>query len=183
MKQPVAEGAFLVGGSLMRGVISPTMRKRSEGQRPEEIRRLRDGAARPAASASAPVMLVVSRDSDLIKLASDSVTPPWIVEQSADHEEGWRAMVRPRVKLVVIDDDGIDETARGWLLGQTRKHAPDAMVVYIASAHNSDVERHVRAHQVQYYTSRPVDRERVHRVLASFANAAYRDGRGSASSH
>jgi hypothetical protein len=75
---------------------------------------------------------------------------------------------------VVIDDAAIDESSRGWLLGQVHRWAPDALVAYIASAHAPAVERRVRSQGVQYYLSRPVDRERTLRVLRSFVVAARR---------
>ncbi|MGH7813731.1 MAG: hypothetical protein ACREQI_06970 [Candidatus Binataceae bacterium] len=154
------------------------MNKPSGEDRPAAIGRLRGGAVRPAPSVHAPIALVISRDDAVMRMAAEAVRAPWTIEQSADSHGEWHRLARPGVKLVIIDDLGIDEAARGWLLGQARKHAPDAMIVYIASAHSPDSERRVRAHRVHYYTSRPIDRGRLQRVIASFANAAFRDGRG-----
>jgi hypothetical protein len=72
---------------------------------------------------------------------------------------------------VVIDDVAIDQPTCVWLLDQVHRLAPDALVAYIASVHTPEVERRVRSRGVQYYLSRPVDRERMLRVLHSFAVA------------
>jgi hypothetical protein len=72
---------------------------------------------------------------------------------------------------VVIDDAAIEEPTRGWLLDQVRRLAPSALVAYIASNHTPEIERRARSLGVQYYISRPVDRDRTIRVLHSFVSA------------
>lgn len=73
---------------------------------------------------------------------------------------------------MVVDDDAIEETNRGWLLGQAQRWAPRALVAHIAANHSFEVERWVRSRRVQYYLSRPVDRELAIRVLRSLAQTA-----------
>jgi hypothetical protein len=82
------------------------------------------------------------------------------------------ALAKPGVKIVIVDDDAIEETMRGRLLNQVQRWVPQALVAYIAAIHNPAIELRARTHHVQYYISRPVDRERTMRVLRCFANSA-----------
>jgi len=54
-----------------------------------------------------------------------------------------------------------------------RKNAPHALVAYIAAVHSLEIERRARTYRVQYYTSKPIDRERTLRVLHSFEHAIH----------
>ncbi|HUO04958.1 MAG TPA: hypothetical protein VMU16_07145 [Candidatus Binataceae bacterium] len=107
-------------------------------------------------------------------MAEEAVPAPWVVERCSDHADSRSILIRPGLKLIVIDDRDIDESTRGWLLDQIHRHARGALIAYIASSHSEEAERSIRAHQVHYYTSRPIDRDRTGRVIASFANASTR---------
>jgi DNA-binding NarL/FixJ family response regulator len=69
--------------------------------------------------------------------------------------------------LVIVDDSALALPDRGWFLEQVRRLAPDARMVYVANHHDEEVERSVRAHGVLHYTSRPIDEDRLARVLAA----------------
>jgi DNA-binding NtrC family response regulator len=116
---------------------------------------------------------VFSRDESVINIIAEGMSDSWIVEKFTDPHEGHEFLLKPHVRIVVIDDEAIEESTRGWLLGQVRKHALHALVAYIAAIHSPETERQARAYSVQYYTSKPMDRERTLRVLHSFEHAVH----------
>jgi hypothetical protein len=112
---------------------------------------------------------VFSQDESIIGLIRDGLTDGWRIDPSLEPNEARPFLQRADIGIVVIDDVAIDQPTCEWLLDQVHRCAPDALVAYIASAHTPEVERRVRSRGVQYYLSRPVDRERMIRVLHSFA--------------
>lgn len=117
-------------------------------------------------------IVVFSRDDSIVKLIGECISDSWVVEKFCDAHEARAVLGRPGVGIVVIDDEAVEEATRGWLLEQVRKRAPHALVVYIAGNHSPDTERRARAYRVQYYTSKPMDRETTRKVLHSFERAA-----------
>jgi DNA-binding NtrC family response regulator len=115
--------------------------------------------------------VVFSQDESIIGLIRDGLTNGWRIEPYSEPDEARIFLQRADIGVVVIDDVAIDQQTCGWLLVQVHRWAPDALIAYIASAHTPEVERRVRSRGVQYYLSRPVDRERTLRVLHSFAVA------------
>ena len=115
--------------------------------------------------------VVFSRDTSIIGLITDGLTEGWRIDACSEPNEARIFLQRANIGVVVIDDVAIDQPTCGWLLDQVHRWAPDALVAYIAWAHTPEVERRVRSRGVQYYLSRPVDRERTLRVLHSFAVA------------
>ncbi len=116
---------------------------------------------------------VFSSDDSVVKIIAEGVSDSWIIEKFTDPHDGHAFLLKPDVKMVVIDDEAIEESMRGWLLEQVRKHALHALVAYIAANHSPETERRARAYSVQYYTSKPMDRERTLRVLHSFEHAVH----------
>jgi hypothetical protein len=129
---------------------------------------------KPVASSGTlnPAIVVFTSDHELVAMAAEAAGKDWIVRHSTDPAQAREVMSRLKARLVVIDDEKIEPEVRGWLLEQIRKHASSALVIYIASEHDLDGERRARAHPVQYYTARPLDGERLQRVLESFVRAA-----------
>ena len=82
-------------------------------------------------------------------------------------ERARRALEEAAPSLVVVDDSVLAPPDRGWFLEQVRHLAPEARVVYVASHHDEEMERNVRAHGVLHYTSPPIDEDRLERVLAA----------------
>jgi len=115
---------------------------------------------------------VFSRDESIVKMIAEGMSD-WIIEKFTDPHEARAFLLKPGVRIVVIDDEAIEESTRGWLLDQVRKRARHALVAYIAAKHSPETERRARAYSVQYYTSKPMDRERTLRVLHSFEHAAH----------
>jgi DNA-binding NtrC family response regulator len=132
---------------------------------------VRNGATRDEVKLPRAVV-VVSSDESLVNFVADNMGESWVVERCADPHLLPAILGRAPVKIVVIDDETIDESTRGWLFDQVRKRSPQALVAYIAANHSPAAERRARAYDVQYYTSKPLDRERTLKVLRSFAGAA-----------
>jgi len=116
---------------------------------------------------------VFSRDESIVRMIAEGMSDSWIMEKFTDPHDGHEFLLKPDVRIVVIDDEAIEESMRAWLLGQVRKHALHALVAYIAAIHSPETERLARAYSVQYYTSKPMDQERTLRVLHSFEQAAH----------
>jgi DNA-binding response OmpR family regulator len=124
-----------------------------------------------------PTLLLFSADRDLTALVKKTVKAPWKIELCEDPAIGREALARPSVRLVIVDDGTVDEEARGWLLDRIRKFVPQALLIYIASAHSEADERRARGYSAQYYTAKPLDPDRTARVIESFVRtAATRDG-------
>lgn len=113
--------------------------------------------------------VIFSQDESVIGLIRDGLTARWRIDQCSEPDEARIFVQKADIGIAVIDDIAIDQPTCGWLLDQVHRWAPDALVAYIASAHTPEIERRVRSRGVQYYLSRPVDRERTIRVLHSFA--------------
>jgi DNA-binding response OmpR family regulator len=119
-----------------------------------------------------PRLLLFSDDQVLADLAGGVVKPPWkLVRQGADGLTGREVFAQPNVRLVVLDDQAVEESDRGWLLAQIRKHFSGASLLYIASLQSDDNEKRARANGAQYYVSRPLALERFGHVLESFLQA------------
>jgi DNA-binding response OmpR family regulator len=120
-----------------------------------------DGWVRPSA-------LVFSGDPAVVDLVRRAVDREFEVDQCDDALVVRSLLTRPGLKLVVVDDEGVDGAAQGWVLAQIRRYAPDTLVAYIASAHDAERELRARSYSVQFYTAKPLDEERTLRVLRSF---------------
>jgi DNA-binding NtrC family response regulator len=116
---------------------------------------------------------VFSRDDSIVELIAEGLSDSWIIEKFSNLEEARAFLRKPGVRIVVIDDEAVEESTRGWLLDQVRKNAPHALVAYIAGVHSLEIERRARTYLVQYYTAKPIDRERTLRVLHSFEHAIH----------
>lgn len=119
-----------------------------------------------------PMAVVFSIDESVERLVAEGMPREWVISRCGNPGEARQALVKPGVKIVVIDDHAMDEMTSGWLLDQVRRWAPRALVAYIAARHGIEVERRARSHNVQYYFSRPIDREHTVKVLKAFAAAA-----------
>lgn len=140
--------------------------------KPFQARRFlsRDGTGAPASVQRSVV--VFSHDDSIIGLVADGLNRQWRLDRCEEPSLARTFLVRAGVGIVVVDDGAVEEGSRGWLLDQVRRWAPSALVAYIASNHSPEVERQARARNVQYYASRPLDRDRTLRILQSFVSAA-----------
>ena len=116
-----------------------------------------------------PSLLLFSDDEALADLVGGIVKPPWkLVRQRADGYASREAFAQKNVRLVIVDDQAVEETDRGWLLAQIRKHLSGAALLYVASSQSDDNEKRARSNGAQYYVSRPLGLERFGHVLESF---------------
>lgn len=74
---------------------------------------------------------------------------------------------QPNVRLVIIDDCEINPTERAWLLGQVRRWAPDARLLYVAAQHSPESESQARRSGANYYLAKPVDPALLTKILNS----------------
>ena len=134
-------------------------------------------AIRPAGESSRtdlapPVMVIFSSDPQLRDLAGSCAPAPWKIDHRNDPAGGREVLSQPNLRLVILDDEVVNEEARGWLLDRIHRFVPQAMLIYISSMHTPESERRARSYAAQYYTAKPLDMERTRRVLDGFAKLA-----------
>ena len=102
-----------------------------------------------------PVLVLLSRDTELIATVKHSVRPDWtLVSRDIDELPG---LIRePNVRLVVFDDESVDALDRGWALAEILRCAAHASIIYVAGQHDHDNERLARVRGVLFYTSKPL---------------------------
>jgi DNA-binding response OmpR family regulator len=114
-------------------------------------------------------LLLLSDDEALAGLVLGIVKPPWkMVRDGADGYMSRKIFAQPNVRLVVLDDQAVQENDRGRLLGQIRKHFSGHPLLYVAGNHSEVNEKRARTNGVHYYASKPLAREQFGRVLQSF---------------
>lgn len=116
-----------------------------------------------------PVHIVVaSDDASLMSLAAKAAGDQWHVERCSKLASAAEFLVRPELKLVLLDDQILDDADSPSALIQLRERAPHTPVIYIAAEHNSKTEKLARAAGIHHYTSKPIDTERFSQVVRSF---------------
>src|SRR5690348_16531033 len=73
-----------------------------------------------------PALLVISADAKLMKVVTAALRSSWHVEHASDAIGPSDLAKLADVKLVVLDDEQVVETDRGWLITQIRRNVPDA---------------------------------------------------------
>jgi DNA-binding NtrC family response regulator len=124
-----------------------------------------------------PPVLVLTHDGALVELLTAAFGRNRI-EARFDARSAREALAASNVRLVVVDDGALVESERGWFLDQARRRAPNAFVIYVASNHAPEVERRARTHGVLYYTSRPLETERLGRLLTGLSRSLPRGNGG-----
>ncbi len=124
-----------------------------------------------------PTLLLLSDDAALAELVPRIVKRPWkLVRQSGDRYTSRELFIHPNVRLVILDDQAVEENDRNWLLAQIRKHFTDASLLYIAARQSDANERRARTNGAHYYVSKPIPLERFGYVLQSFLQARQAKG-------
>jgi hypothetical protein len=72
------------------------------------------------------------------------------------------------VRLVILDDQSVEENDRSWRLAQIRKHFSGASLLYVAGSQSDGNERRAHTNGADYYDSKPLSLERFGRVLQAF---------------
>jgi response regulator of citrate/malate metabolism len=119
-----------------------------------------------------PTLLLLSDDKALTDLVLEIVKQPWkLVRQSADRDMSRKVFSQPHVRLVIFDDQVVEENDRNWLLAKIRKYFSGAALLYVASSQNDRNEKRARTNGAHYYVSKPLSVERFGQVLQSFLQA------------
>ena len=125
-----------------------------------------------------PTLLLLSDDTALANLVRGIVKRPWkLVRHGADGYTSRKIFAQSNVRLVILDDQTVEEDNRGWLLAQIRRYFSGGSLLYVAGSHSDDNEKRARTNGAQYYISKPLSFERFGYVLKSFLQAQQLDGR------
>ncbi len=117
----------------------------------------------------APTVLLLSDDEALADLVLGIVKRPWkLIRQGADGYMSHKVFTQPNVRLVILDDQAVEENERNWLLAQIRKHFFGTSLLYVAGSQSDANEKRARTNGAHYYISKPLAVERFGRVLQSF---------------
>ena len=113
-------------------------------------------------------LLLISADEGLTRFVTGKVKPPWNISAYRPTEAVRWMFTEPNVQLVVFDDEAIDASLRGMLLGRIRRLTRGGALLYVAGSHSDETERQARANGAHYYVSKPIEFEGFSRVLESF---------------
>jgi DNA-binding response OmpR family regulator len=131
----------------------------------------------------APSVLLLSDDEMLTDLVRRVVKRPWkLIRPATDGNIGREVFAQPNVRLVVFDDQKIEENDRGRMLAQIRKHFSSVSLLYVADSQSDANEKRARTNGAHYYVSKPLSPERFGQVLQSFLQAQQVDGMPTGSS-
>ena len=126
----------------------------------------------PQPKTTGPMAVVLSHDGSLLELVLQACEPPWVVEPCFGCRAASQVISERSIQLVVVDDEALGESEQGWFIDHIHRRSPDALIVYLASRHSPELERAIRAHGVLHYTAKPVEIERLNRVLRGVAERA-----------
>ncbi len=115
-----------------------------------------------------PTLLLLSRDEAIAGLVADASKTGWKVAQHRETHALHSLFGEPNVRLVILDDEAVDEHDRGRLLAQIRRRIPSASLLYVAAGHTEDNEKRARTGGAHYYVSKPLALERFNHILQSF---------------
>ena len=119
-----------------------------------------------------PTVLLLSDDQALTDFLGRIVQRPWkLVRHGAGKYASREVFTHPNVRLVILDDQAVEETERGWLLAQIRRHFSGTSLLYIAASQSDGNEKRARINGAHYYASKPLSLERFGYVLRSFLQA------------
>ncbi|MHB8381408.1 MAG: hemerythrin domain-containing protein [Candidatus Binataceae bacterium] len=116
-----------------------------------------------------PILLLLSDDQELANLVLGVVKRPWkLVRHDRDRYKIRKMFAQPNVRLVILDDQAVEENDRSWLLAQIPKHFSGSSLLYVASSQSDGNEKRARANGAQYYVSKPLSPDQFRDVLRSF---------------
>ena len=118
-----------------------------------------------------PTLLLLSADKSLVDLVRTASGPDWNVSHHLNAHDRDDPLDRPNVKLVLLDDSAVEESERGWLLGQIRRRVPEALLLYVTVQHSEENERRARANGALYYIAKPLQAPLFTQVLKAFLKA------------
>ena len=116
-----------------------------------------------------PGLLLLSEDWALAELVRELIQHPWkLFLERPDKYLGDNLSTQPRVRLVILDDQTVEESDRNPLLIRLREDFPDLSLLYVAASQNEQNERRARTNGAHYYFSKPLAPQRFVPVLRSF---------------
>jgi len=115
-----------------------------------------------------PTLLLLSGDEQIAKLIATVANATWRIAQYLETHAIHRILAEPHVKLVILDDEAIEEPERGRLLTQIRRRIPSASLLYVAAGHDEQNEKRARTNGAHYYVSKPLSLDRFGHVVQSF---------------
>jgi DNA-binding response OmpR family regulator len=115
-----------------------------------------------------PTLLLLSADREIVEIVTDAAKAGWRVAEHGETEALHSLFAEPNVRLVLLDDEAIEEAERGRLLTQIRRRLPAASLLYVAGNHDELNEKRARTGGAHYYVSKPLALERFAHVLQSF---------------
>lgn len=119
-----------------------------------------------------PTLMLLSDDEALANLVLQVLKRPWLlVRQGTDSYMGRKLFAQPNVRIVILDDQEVEESNRGWLLAQIRKYFSGISLLYVAGSQSDANEKRARTNGAHYYVSKPLSLERFGRVLQAFLQA------------
>jgi DNA-binding NarL/FixJ family response regulator len=119
-----------------------------------------------------PTLILLSDDDALADLVLGIVKWPWkVVRQGADVHLSHKIFAHPNVRLVILDDQAVEENDRGRLLAQIREHFSGTSLLYVAGSQSDGNEKRARTNGAHYYALKPLSPHRFGHVLQSFLQA------------
>ena len=123
-----------------------------------------------------PTLLLLSDDEALAALVRGIVARPWVlVHHKSEGYLRHDGLPQQNVRLVILDDQAVEETDRGWMLAQIRKRLSGTPLLYVAASQSDANERRARTNGAHYYISKPVSVDQFRHVLKSFLQAQRTD--------
>lgn len=103
-------------------------------------------------------------------MVAASIYVPWALAHrtSVRNQEAFN---HPNVRLILLDDDTVDNDDRGMVLRHIRRYFPSVPLLYVAADHDTENERRARSNGAHYYAAKPLAEDRFGQVLQSFLRA------------
>jgi DNA-binding NtrC family response regulator len=117
-----------------------------------------------ASEGNLPVLALVSNDDKVAETIRSAAGSKWSVINPAMAQIP--ALARePNVKLVIFDDQSVDDSDRGWALTEIKRCASKAPIIYVAGDHDHESEKQARSRGVLFYTGKPLIASHVDLLL------------------
>jgi len=116
-------------------------------------------------------VLLLSNDEALTDFVVRIVKPPWRLVRRGARYMSPDIFTQPSVRLVILDDQAVEENDRSWLLAQIARHFSGTSLLYVAGSQSDGNEKRARANGAHYYASKPLSPVRFGHVLQSFLQA------------
>jgi DNA-binding response OmpR family regulator len=114
------------------------------------------------------IVALLSNDDNIAHIVDSAIEEPWRLERHFYTGEVLDFLQLAGVRLIIVDDEAVNEADRGWLLGQVRRNFDEAILLYVAGAYSLENERRARGHGANYYTAKPVQGDELTVVLRGF---------------